>query len=160
MEFDVYSKAKVFDDSLFASKKVKVNHWIKKESENGVCKYLSIILKRKNQAFLVSNKAITLNLTSKDGSKVGELLVTVSGTIERKRKSNRTANGTSAENGESSAMSANGVNPRRSGHKNRDTIMGNTSTANANRNSTSSASAAGPSTQAQETPTEEALPEG
>jgi Ca2+-dependent lipid-binding protein len=38
LEFEVYCKAKIFDDVLFGSKKVKISHWVKKESENGVCK--------------------------------------------------------------------------------------------------------------------------
>lgn len=84
---------------------------------------------------------------------MGELQITLNGTVERKRKNTRTANGI-VENGESA--SSNGVNVRRSAqNKNRDTIMGTSAT---NRNSTSSA--AGSSVQQQASTEDQALPEG
>jgi hypothetical protein len=37
LEFKVYSKSKILEDTLLASKSVKIYHWVKKESENGRC---------------------------------------------------------------------------------------------------------------------------
>ena len=38
LEIRVVERTKLFDDNLFASKTVKISHWIKKESDNGKCK--------------------------------------------------------------------------------------------------------------------------
>ncbi|KAI6178218.1 E3 ubiquitin-protein ligase [Aphelenchoides besseyi] len=130
VEFKLFCKAKVFDDTLFGSKLAKVSHWVKKESDNG--KFV--------------DKQITLSLSSKENTKVGELKITLNGTVEKRRRSARTGSATN-ENGEASTSStatSNGVNQRRSGQKNRDTIMGtaaNGQPANANRASSASATA-------------------
>jgi hypothetical protein len=131
----------VFEDSIFGSKTAKISHWVKKEAETGgVCKLFYWVF---NQLLcLVNNKKITMQLTSRDGSKVGELQVTVNGVVERRKRSTRT--GSTTENGETSS---NGVNHRRSGQqKSRDTIMAS-GPAPTNRNSTPPAPTEGTSSE-------------
>jgi hypothetical protein len=106
----------------------------------------------------VNNKKITMQLTSRDGSKVGEIQITVNGVVERRKRSTRA--GSTTENGETSS---NGVNHRRSGQqKNRDTIMsgggGPSGPAPANRNSTPTVSTEGSSSQ--QGSSEAPLPDG
>ncbi|KAI6219536.1 Transcription factor BTF3 [Aphelenchoides fujianensis] len=105
VEFRVYCKARVFDDTLHGSKTAKVSHWVRKESDNGK----------------FNNTSLTLQLANKENSKVGELRITINGTVERRRRN------AGAENGEPStsagSAASNGVSGRRSGQK-RDTIMG------------------------------------
>ena len=37
LEIRVVEKTKLFEDNVFASKTVKISHWIRKESDNGKC---------------------------------------------------------------------------------------------------------------------------
>lgn len=126
VEFRVYCKARVFDDTLHGSKTAKVSHWVKKESENGKCEQKSRV-----SSFIllltVHNNSLTLQLANKENTKVGELRITINGTVEKRRRSARAGSGVGAENGEPStsagSAASNGVSGRRSGQK-RDTIMG------------------------------------
>lgn len=38
IEVRVVERTKLFDDNLFASKIIKISHWIRKESDNGKCR--------------------------------------------------------------------------------------------------------------------------
>lgn len=39
LDFKVFEKTKVLENALYASKSAKISHWIKKESDNGNCKF-------------------------------------------------------------------------------------------------------------------------
>lgn len=55
LEFRIICKAKVFDDTIFGSKSAKISHWVKKESDNGKCKYnKKFILQLNKLVFLKS----------------------------------------------------------------------------------------------------------
>uniref|UniRef100_A0A915PUD1 E3 ubiquitin-protein ligase n=1 Tax=Setaria digitata TaxID=48799 RepID=A0A915PUD1_9BILA len=71
LEFRVYGKSKLFEDSLIGQKMLKMSHAVKKESDNGK----------------FDNTKMTLQLSSpKDMARVGELKILLSGTIIRPKK--------------------------------------------------------------------------
>ncbi|KAL3077143.1 hypothetical protein niasHS_013132 [Heterodera schachtii] len=75
IEFKIFCKAKVFDDSLLASKSVKMSNWLRKESNNGK----------------FENTPVTVPLICRDAktereSKSGELKLSLTGNFERSRR--------------------------------------------------------------------------
>jgi atrophin-1 interacting protein 5 (WW domain-containing E3 ubiquitin protein ligase 1) len=115
LEFKVFEKTKMLENTLYASKTAKMSHWIRKESDNGN----------------FSASKITLQATGKDSSKAAEIKIIVNGRVETTRR--RAGAGSAAprihetHNGE--ASTSNGVSssiPRANGvpkPQNRDTIM-------------------------------------
>ncbi|VDN07491.1 unnamed protein product [Thelazia callipaeda] len=73
LEFRVFGKSKLFEDSLIGQKILKMSHALKKESDNGK----------------FDKTKLALQLSSpKDTTKVGELKILLSGTVERLKKKN------------------------------------------------------------------------
>ncbi|VDN81755.1 unnamed protein product [Brugia pahangi] len=71
LEFRVFGKSKLFEDSLIGHKILKMSHAIKKESDNGK----------------FDNTKMTLHLSSpKDMARIGELKILVSGIVIRPKK--------------------------------------------------------------------------
>ncbi|VDP15818.1 unnamed protein product [Onchocerca flexuosa] len=71
LEFRLFGKSKLFEDSLIGQKILKMSHAIKKESDNGK----------------FDNTKMTLQLSSpKDTARVGELKILLSGTVIRPKK--------------------------------------------------------------------------
>uniref|UniRef100_A0A914HP06 E3 ubiquitin-protein ligase n=1 Tax=Globodera rostochiensis TaxID=31243 RepID=A0A914HP06_GLORO len=133
--WDESFSAKVFDDSLLASKTVKMSNWLRKESNNGK----------------FENALVTVPLISRDGkaereTKTGELKISLNGTVERSRRrsaglransstpstadSAETPAGPSTSSGFSNGIhmlgadiSQNGEPKRSNASKTRDTIM-------------------------------------
>lgn len=98
LEFRVYNKSKLFEDSLIGWKMLKLGHALKKESENGK----------------FDNTKLSVQLTSsKDSSKVGDLKISLTGTIERTRKKSSGVRNTEGHIGEAStsASMVNGAVP-------------------------------------------------
>ncbi|VDD88272.1 unnamed protein product [Enterobius vermicularis] len=90
LEFRVFGKSKLFEDSLIGQKFLKISHAIKKDSDNG---------KFENTKF-----SLSLN-SSKDNSKTGELKILLKGTIERSKKKSTSSRGTEGHVGEASTSS-------------------------------------------------------
>uniref|UniRef100_A0A915B110 E3 ubiquitin-protein ligase n=1 Tax=Parascaris univalens TaxID=6257 RepID=A0A915B110_PARUN len=135
LDFRVFGKSKLFEDSLIGQKTLKVSHAIKKESDSGK----------------FDNTKITLQLTSpKDSTKTGELKIALTGNIERSKKrsagSSRSSEGHVGEPSTSSNMSnglvaaanpgsgtpsnSNSSSRRTNSGKTRDTMMPSTGAAN------------------------------
>uniref|UniRef100_A0A914X228 C2 domain-containing protein n=1 Tax=Plectus sambesii TaxID=2011161 RepID=A0A914X228_9BILA len=67
LEFKVFGKSKLFEDSLIGQKTLKLSHAVRKESDNGK----------------FDNTKVLLNLTGKDSSKAGELRVALTGILPK-----------------------------------------------------------------------------
>uniref|UniRef100_A0AC34FUV6 E3 ubiquitin-protein ligase n=1 Tax=Panagrolaimus sp. ES5 TaxID=591445 RepID=A0AC34FUV6_9BILA len=112
LEFKVFEKTKVLENTLYASKTAKMSHWIRKESDNGN----------------FSASKITLHATGKDSSKAAEIKIIVNGRVETTRRRSAAANRTNeTHNGEASTSNGVSVSAARANGvpkpQNRDTIM-------------------------------------
>lgn len=126
LEFRIFGKSKLFEDSLIGQKSLKMSHAIKKESDNGK----------------FEGTKVSLQLTSpKDDSRTGELKIILNGCIERSKKKSASNRGLEGHDGEASTsisaisngsaggsslvLSATTSSHRRS-NKMRDTTLGQT----------------------------------
>ncbi|VDK68818.1 unnamed protein product [Litomosoides sigmodontis] len=79
IEFRVFGKSKLFEDSMIGQKTLKMSRAIRKESDNGK----------------FDNTKMTLHLSSpKDMAKIGELKILLSGTVARPKKKSTGSNQT------------------------------------------------------------------
>ncbi|VDN53339.1 unnamed protein product [Dracunculus medinensis] len=138
IDFRIFARSKLFEDSLIGQKCLKMSHALKKESDNG--------------KFDMTKITLHVN-SSKDNSKSGELKISLNGVIERQKKrsagSNRglegyggeasTSNNINITNG-SIAGSSNGTAltntcRRNNSNKTRDTMLSQTGTSSSSNTS-------------------------
>uniref|UniRef100_A0AC34QA34 E3 ubiquitin-protein ligase n=1 Tax=Panagrolaimus sp. JU765 TaxID=591449 RepID=A0AC34QA34_9BILA len=96
IEIRVVERTKLFDDNLFASKTIKISHWIRKESDNG--------------KFEASR--ITVQAAGKDNNKAAEVKLIVTGHIETSRRRSAAPRSTESHNGEPSTSNGVALNSR------------------------------------------------